>query len=144
MEEQLVSFETAVLAKEKGFSESCIYYYNKDCILESFKHCPDYDECNDGGGFVSINEILMSCDYDMLLAPTQSLLQQWLREKSGRKFHFQIYPCLNTENAWDCNIYVTDDNFKTTGAACSISAKKSYEEALEISLMKALNLINTK
>ena len=157
MEEYLVSYETAVLAKEKGFNESCIYYYDKDCILESFKHCPDYDECSDGGGSVSINEILMNCDHDKLLAPTQSLLQKWLREtynikvfvipnfesvnimKDSNKIvtgYYDIYKIL--PYFFEAIIFVKDKNrFYST-------SHETYEKALEIGLMEALNLINTK
>ena len=53
MTDTLVSFAAAILAKEKGFNEPCSHRYNVGAT----------SELND------------------LLAPTQSLLQRWLREK---------------------------------------------------------------
>ena len=46
MEEQLVSFETAKLAKEKGFNESCIHgYLNKDGSLMNDDDHFDFNSC---------------------------------------------------------------------------------------------------
>lgn len=64
MEEQLISFETAKLAKEKGFCEFYnALYYDKDG--------------NEWIGFSSSTK-----DYeDKYVRSSQSLLQKWLREK---------------------------------------------------------------
>ena len=38
MKEQLISFETAKLAKEKGFNRQCFYYYDKtEKLIEPYE-----------------------------------------------------------------------------------------------------------
>ena len=77
MEDEIISFETAMLLKEKGFNEPCSYYYEDD---ELYKLC-HYQ--GDGNGFARnsshINDRL-SCEEMQCTAPTQSLAQKWLRE----------------------------------------------------------------
>ena len=77
MEDQIVSFETAMLLKEKGFNEPCCRFYEDN---ELYKLC--YYQGN-GTGFVRnsspINDRL-SCEEMQCTAPTQSLAQRWLRE----------------------------------------------------------------
>lgn len=59
MEDTLITFETAELAKEKGFNIPCKHLYDIKT-----------GEYSDGYIFG-----------DVILAPTQSLLQKWLRDK---------------------------------------------------------------
>ena len=65
MEEQLISFETAKLAKEKGFNEPVQNMYKDDTLQNSKMdmggHPNNYNNCYS--------------------APPQSFLQKWLREK---------------------------------------------------------------
>lgn len=82
MKEQLVSFETAVLAKEKGFDEHCNHY------MEDTK-----EPYTNTDGSVYNNKDL-DCPYfkegvgAVCAAPTQSLLQKWLWEKHN------LYVCV--------------------------------------------------
>lgn len=76
MREELVSFETAKLAKEKGFNESCNFYYQRGVISTD-------------GHFSRYNK---GVDY-ICSAPTQSLLQRWLREVKG----YYVYPFFDNE-----------------------------------------------
>lgn len=65
--EEIATFEVAKLAKEKGFREKCIEHYyddTKDLYRSSNPQCYNF------GGNTSD-------------APTQSLLQRWLREEKG-------------------------------------------------------------
>ena len=77
MEDKIVSFETAMLLKEKGFDEPCCHFYedNELCKLSRYQ--------GDGTGFVRnnspINDRLL-CEEMQCTAPTQSLAQRWLRE----------------------------------------------------------------
>ena len=68
MKEQIISFETAVLAEEKGFNLKSDFYnwYGSDKILNQ-----KYDLSN------------------TILAPTQSLLQKFIRETRG--VHIEIH-----------------------------------------------------
>ena len=81
MEDEIVTFETAVLAYNKGFRDkiSCIggknyYNYKGELNGDSFEYLKDYLEAKkedrDPDDF-----------YLNISAPTQSLLQRWLREK---------------------------------------------------------------
>lgn len=78
--DELVSFETAKLAKEKGFDVPYLYHY--DASGKVREHY-EYDSTNSG---VRVSELLLSSDAlysNVFLAPTQSLLQRWLREEKG-------------------------------------------------------------
>lgn len=73
MKEQLISYITALLAKEKGFIADCSYYYsNKDGKLKPFMYDdnPKVISLNDGIGLGLLT-----------IAPTQGSLQAWLWEK---------------------------------------------------------------
>ena len=85
MKEQLISFETAKLAKEKGFDIPCLYAYRiwRENIKKTDKNPLqglniEYEPYM-GGSSASIKFYYQSKQYT--LAPTQSLLQKWLREK---------------------------------------------------------------
>ena len=74
MEEQLISFETAKLAKEKDYGGKGLttsYGYYRDGILCS----------------IPTNNKSDFCGEDEYSAPTQSLLQKWLREKHNLHAH---------------------------------------------------------
>ena len=74
MEEQLVSFKTAKLAKEKGFNEGSYHLYTyPNNELKSFQAL-NYNAEQDG------------LQYE---APTQSLLQKFIRETRG--VHIEIH-----------------------------------------------------
>ena len=117
MNEQLISFNTAKLAKEKGFNlnESAKVGFSPDGLelSESFWNY----HCNEKGS---------------IARPTQSLLQKWLREVckisvlchvwNGLLAHYCITSVAGKHNT-QTRIYDT------------------YEEALEEGLQKAIQLI---
>ena len=80
MKEQLITFETAKLAKEKGFDWVCLNMYHLDAYepnkiqLSTITAIKRY--------------IKLKLGY-ILLAPTQSLLQKFIRETRG--VHIEIY-----------------------------------------------------
>lgn len=119
MKEQLITFETAKLANEKGFHLGAVnnrgyYYDSKGRVINQ--------------GDVSLGGVIR-CN-----APTQSLLQKWLREsrnidisiESGWSDSHRIYECVLWENSRD--EYLTQEF-------------TSYEKALETGLLEALKLI---
>ena len=192
MEEKLVTFKTAKLAKEKGFNlEVYDYYYNKKLKCDSVGYGKDdgvnnhkdlrgnynhvnkkwlktliyhYDSIKD----LSLNEIKIlwkneeikdaskeikekKVNLDNYLgqcsAPTQSLLQKWLREKynlhiiitlecycDGINYCIQIL-CYDKNNPDGYN------NDKCTRTYGDNGEFKTYEDALEFALQKALNFI---
>lgn len=78
MKEQLVEFETAKLAKDKGFNwaTSCGYEENGEIYR------PQYWEPGCETDMTVLTEEALNIDCDAIcLAPTQALLQRWLYEK---------------------------------------------------------------
>ena len=115
MKEELITYKTAVLAKEKGFDLDIFSRYNKDGII--------------------IYSSLLDDEYRQLApAPTQSLLQRWLREEH-KIFVYCIPKGFIKGNGrevirWGNNISLRKGKYSTT-----------YELALEQGLIEALNLI---
>ena len=143
MKEQVITFKTAKLAKEKGFNELVIHYYTpKGYCTESEGYRTERlveSNWNNGQGNYPTMPKDVSCS-----APTQYLLQRWLREKHN--IHMYIIadkPYSFSENKdldviWICSLYkpllIEYGNLK--------QEYKTYEEALEAGLQAALELIN--
>ena len=157
MEEQLVTFETAKIVKEKGFVWYCnawFYISNIDEVNAYPKYyrekaLAEYTEI--GGKLVAtviggqpgktINTKFKNSDMspNIIAAPTQSFLQKWLREVHN------LYVESNP-NASGYGWFID----KTNGTYIDNSAFTGpngggrwdiYEEALEVGLQKALSLI---
>lgn len=125
MEDQLITFETAKLAKEKEFREEVIYYYfhqalYKDSLLNYNIPNASYNNPN------------------IYSAPTQSLLQKWLREV--HYFHIDILAIANAD-AYIFKIidlktrkklYFGEDHIKYS----------TFEDCLETGLIKTLKTID--
>lgn len=115
MEDTLISFETAKLAKEKGYKNHDCKKYSSDGLKAIY-------------GFVS----------NPTAAPTQSLLQKWLREVHNIIVEVLVFDKGFLEKDKFCfqwRVYnKTEDWF--TGFEY-----KTYEEALEAGLQEALKLI---
>ena len=125
MEEQLISFETVKIAKEKGFGGEGLTTPNGYFRGNNLCNIP----CNNKSDF---------CGKDAFSAPTQSLLQKWLREE------YEIHLV--------CWWYDKEDKFYTelgrrkknsikvqTGNVTNLF--DTYENALEAGLLEALKLI---
>jgi hypothetical protein len=119
MKEQLISFETAKLAKEKGFNEGCLYDYNNSSDLRKNVHSLFYND-----------------SLDFYIAPTQSLLQKWLREVHNIDVEASLVYRLNTR---EYLIRLYKNNTKII--LSTFYYYKTYEEALEEGLYQALLLI---
>lgn len=131
MEDQIISFETAKLAKEKKFNIECD---KSQCIINSrLDKNPRQSLRNTYPGYEqgTINVI------ESYYAPTQSLLQKWLREVHNIhidcKFIDQILNFQSVVTAMNCNT-------ETFESLCF----DKYEEALEEGLFQALNLIGNE
>lgn len=135
MKEQLISFETAKLAKEKGFNIPTLYGYNiKEEVLQHI----DYASYSPGEPEILITDFIKSWEYQ---APTQSLLQKWLREE--HEIHIEIY---RMSNHFKCRIVGKDDRFGDDDIYRMREYHRglqgnTYEEALEKGLQEALKLI---
>ena len=128
MKEQLITLETAKLAKEKGFNITTKSFYGCDSPA--------------GGGNANAlftvelkkEGVLQSQEGTMVYdAPRQSLLQKWLREKHD--INIQMVEYFNLHGlmlGWHCKVY-------SPVFRCELG--ESYEESLEKGLQEALKLI---
>lgn len=139
MKEQLIKFKTAKLAKSKGFANnsklvesdiSTPYVYNDSGLL-----------CNNENNYIDEHDIA---------APTQSLLQKWLREIHG--IHIVLIPTVTTSWTFKTvTVLSKRDNDVLLGlkSVSEVPPYKevsgydflTYEEALEFGLQEALKLI---
>ena len=130
MKEELITFETAKLAKDKGFNIWCNQRYNyglrDSSLIGKLEHSP-YPPPKG-----------IKIDSNQIFAPTQSLLQKWLREKYD--LHITIDKEF-TDGDYFIRILIPDKNGKYSNRTRNIKSCKTYEEALEVSLKKSLELI---
>jgi len=170
MEEDLISFETAKLAKEKGFDISTHSYYFEDNKFKenSIKGTNGYygdeyefnlsefnENWNDKWLTKKDGDRCFGCSkqqgyLETFSAPTQSLLQKWLREVHGiyvnsdhdlnpkgdgilyhTNWGYINAPTAGPRNTW----------YRTGGGYSENEEFKTYEEALEVGLQEALKLI---
>jgi hypothetical protein len=146
MKDQLVSFETAKLAKEKGFDILCTKMFSHDVDYMKAPNVGDVIKFHDGDK----NECF--CDpynWNGTKSPTsmkyysvstQSLLQRWLREKHD--IHIKMIPCKEKSSTF----YQSEVDGMGTGCLVDdvCTDDDSYENILEISIQKALKLIQIR
>lgn len=122
---KLVTKDTAILAKLKGFNLITEHFYHKNGKIGN------YEKWNKGYGETC------SC-------PTQADLQEWLRDV--HKLHINIEPSKSMKDTviWFADVRTLksyDVMYKTFNQITDLSIGDSYEEALEIGLKKALKTI---
>lgn len=128
MEEQLIEFETAKLAAEKGLKR------RGELIKEgqTLKINLDGIKCNTcfnlQGNPTTPKYVHNDQQY---VRPTQSLLQKWLREKHDIEIYVRSSVDLYNKKYWT--------TFLPNG--CLENKNNTYEEALEFGLQKGLKLI---
>ena len=154
MKEELISFETAKLAKEVGFDIPCGQFYDSED-----SDCDQLGEPNSDGIFLQqrrsfgMYEIIIE-NYNNLIdlnglpldlpqcasAPTQSLLQKWLRENHEIQIMIDPEYCNVIRDLSGYSLHVCDEY-----GVLSVDGEyyKTYEEALEAGLLEALKLIKT-
>ena len=133
MTDQLISFETAKLAKEKGFNlnfPTAVYIEEGDLWISQNL----------------LNERITGKPFPKILftAPTQSLLQKWLREEHN--IHIVVIPFArdssNIKSKSDYYVYVNKKQFYGfINITANDKPYKTHEEALEQGLRKGLLLI---
>lgn len=153
MKEKLINLRTAKLAKEKGFNEYSTYFYTEEnglCTIDiggkvlsilNSNGCiiKNHYDCNGNFWYKELdNGEIEYYEPIKYFAPTQSLLQKWLRENYGSN----VISNVNGELSWMYTIQSLYPHEKY-GGKYIISSKtfNTYEEALEEGLKKALNLI---
>jgi len=123
MKEQLISFKTAKLAREKKcdiYSEE--YYYNETKELGVELHAV----CNSSA---------------ITKTYPQSLLQKWI--KDVHKIHVQpiFQGWADSHYSYHCKVHFIEDGIWEYFIATKGKNNLAYEEALEIGLQEALKLI---
>jgi hypothetical protein len=142
MKEEIIKFQTAKLAKEKGFNN---LDYSKYFYTNLRSKMFGIDEENRTYPIVNKSKKLytVGCDLALYLkniieAPTQSLLQKWLREKHN--IIVLLEPVLGFSHIeFSMSIYTKKNIFSLT--KFHVSSNKTYEEALEAGLIEGLKLI---
>ena len=141
IQEQLIDFNTAVLAKEKGFNIPLSTWYDEKGILIDENSDYHMSYMYDNGGLpYSINTL------NIFIAPTQSVLQKWLREIHNCIIEITFYG-YNITSVKDIKYEIEIDyygkDFNLTGDSSDYSSSDydTYEEALEVGLFQALLLL---
>ena len=131
MKESIISFETAKLAKEKKFNIPCENFYIEyidDDVADLF----NYEEQR-GSGYAELYRNNQEFKYS---APTQSLLQKWLREIHHIHITIEMVSIVS-----ETYCYIIRGNFPLINSYKDLDYEDTYESALEDALEKALNLI---
>ena len=128
MKKQPISFETAKLAKEKEFDIKTTHYY----LVDEKKHILNISK------EYSIEGLNWNVRSTRISAPTQSLLQKWLREVHDIDISIRL-------NQFGYGYMYAINNIKSCENIIELKGgpnyKWTYEEALEVGLQEALKLI---
>lgn len=122
---ELISFQTAKLAREKGFN----WNVNKTYFGH---HNPPM-----AGSDLSYKTSNKTLGDTIYAAPTQSLLQKWLREKHDIDIMIHLIYTNTTKIHYCANVLPDGIN----GQEFYLATKNTYEKALESGVKKALELI---
>jgi hypothetical protein len=140
MKDERITLETAKLAKNKNFNEFVNGTYTEYLVDQTD---PEYPE---GGGPFSMkkgeiefdttyirnndnNSDLTCKNYACYSAPTQSLLQKWLREVHN--IHVGL---IHESHGW---MFILSNITENDEGKCGYDNYKTYEEALEAGFKKA-------
>jgi len=153
MKEQLVSFKTAKLAKEKGFAQSADDYTLLTTVYElngklfnngEIKISTNFSNSKTPFGQNTLKDIhasIFEMDNSLdkfILAPTQCLLQKWLREEQDLHLSVERRENNSYRLLYSFSIY----NPRYTLAEYDFdNGFDTYEEALEVGLQEALKTI---
>lgn len=147
MKEKLITFETAKLAKEKGFFYKTPKYYSTEnphsihkdlqCrgilgLMHENTLYQEYIERDEESGL-----LLYQLTPSVVSAPTQSLLQKWLRESKNK---IVLIGLSDFGYSWKIRYLKNKSIFSSRDGGFY----KSYEKALESGLQEALKLIKNK
>lgn len=146
MKEQLVTLETAKLAKSKG------YVNNLDQMNDWYEpNLMSYIPRRDNGEFHPIGAFFYDSNQNIqqyqtgqsIDAPTQSSLQSWLRDNHDISVEPYYWGGVFNVRVINFNNKILFDNARgeTDDYIPGYKGWDEYEEALEVGLEKALNLI---
>ena len=133
MRDDVILFETAKLARDKGFKIPCDgrYYWDHKWQLSLM------------GAVKCTNNSDLKDRYASYCAPTQSLIQKWLRDE--HRIYVTVSSIEDGETIlFDYSIKQKAQIFVFSEIQLKLQEFKTYEEALETGIIKALNLIKSK
>lgn len=148
MEEELITFKTAKMLKDKGFNERTLFAYKNNGYLYqdpnriklSYNSLPVPELCENL--YVCESNSCYKCGKAVYLmsAPNQSFSKKWLRET--KNLHISIirnacgygYDICKADNG----THITDGIFKGPNDG---GQWDTYEEALEVGIQEALKLV---
>ena len=145
IQENIVSFETAKLAKEKGFFIKTRCYYNSDNPLSAnielkehstFSSIPYGEEYTEKHGDTKFLSYQIETINN---APTQALLQKWLRD--AHHIYVTALPSYTDNSDNKKHFFEVSVKGRTMQFFDKHDYTKTYEESLEIGLQEALKLI---
>jgi hypothetical protein len=144
--EEICTYELAKLAKEKGFNEECRDFYCDDKLQKRItrtscnRQVTSFDYCSNS----MLEDYDSPKEYYNIAAPTQSLLQRWLREEKSVTICVDIFDDgwffdISTFYKQDTGVYEVDIPYKSSNVS---PVYDTYELALEDALKYALeNLV---
>lgn len=135
-EKMEITFETAKIAKEKGFDLPCRFAFDTTGRLSAFTGCAIHDTHNKNSTVHLFDTDTEEFTYPKLLttAPTQSVLQKWLREVHGIDVLVDVEYYLKGRR-YICNIFSFKEDL-------TLDSFNTYKETLEAGLQEALKLIS--
>jgi len=140
MKEELIKYQTALLAKKKGFDEECNHVFSHTSGCDYLDELAYYES----GGEVKNSEIAnayFSIENVVCTAPSQSLLQRWLRETHKINVCIAFYPNTNRDFNPLINDYYYCKVHENEILRIEDLSSDTYECTLEEALKEALNLI---
>lgn len=126
MGEQIIEFETAKTAKEKGIEVECLHFYAKPkCkVFGIDEEGRPYKSVNRKGVVLMVGESAVLSEENVYYAPTQSHLQTVLR--NAHKIYVIPSPI---ENAWECKVHIPDSNgFVFNSGSTSFRVNKEFPD----------------
>jgi hypothetical protein len=152
MEEQLITFKTAKLAKEMGFNVKTHFYYSKNRYSKNFELHEGFDDDywgeNNYYDWNTLGEPYKPFSKECYSAPTQALLGKWLRDvhninvESNFLPNIQKYRCLYKPQHIKTKDCKTKEEFKSVmDKYISTTRHETHEEALEEGLLNGLKVL---
>ena len=141
MKEQLINFETAKLAKEKGFD-----VYTKKVYVETLEYTLEMGRGGDCTFPYQAPRILNSGRFDTYdivhcNAPTQELLKKWLREKHNIHMTVDLFPHTEKDRMYQVHGDYKNGEYWNWVDYDGNGTFSNYEDALEFGLQEGLKLI---
>jgi len=141
MKDKLIEFETAKLANEKGFDIECLHFYSKpkSKMFGIDEHRRPYPIKNTPKKLYTCREYAALNIESVYTAPTQSILQKWLRKVHNIDVFALAYTRMDDDGLRSKKyIWMIYDKFSSTKYNLLWD---TFEEALEDGLLNALKLI---